>query len=127
MKLKRHNKHQELCRRLYRSWKVESIQSKEEFLCIIHNKMDHLKIALPRLQVKNKMVVGLGQLLIMLIGMIVHGHGDEVFAQYSNELWPNDLNFTIGSLLRLLQTLEKELVRELQRMFDHELQNEFLE
>ncbi len=89
--------------------------------------MDHLKIALPRLQVKNKMVVGLGQLLIMLIGMIVHGHGDEVFAQYSNELWPNDLNFTIGSLLRLLQTLEKELVRELQRMFDHELQNEFLE
>jgi hypothetical protein len=42
------------------------------------------------------MVVGLGQLPIMLIGMIVHGHSDEVFAQCSNELWPNDLSFTIG-------------------------------
>jgi hypothetical protein len=92
---------------------MESIQSKEEFLFIIHDKMDHLKAILPRLQVKNKMVVGFGQLPIMLIRMIVHGDGDEAFAQYSNELWPNDPNFNIGSLLRLLRTLEKELVREL--------------
>ncbi len=49
------------------------------------------------------------------------------FDQYSNELWPNDLNFIIGSLLRLLQTLEKEHVRESQRLFNHELQNEFFE
>jgi hypothetical protein len=34
--------------------------------------------------------------------MIVHGHGDEAFDQYSNELWPNDLNFIIGYILRLL-------------------------
>ncbi len=80
-KLKRHNKHGESCRHFYHSWKVESIPSKEEFLCIIHNKMDHSKIVLPRLQVKNKMVeVGLSQLPITLIGMIVHGHGDEAFA-----------------------------------------------
>jgi len=39
---------------------------------------------------KNKMVSGLGQLLVTLIGMIVHGHGDEAFIQYFNELWPND-------------------------------------
>ncbi len=51
--------------------------------------------------------------------MIVHGHGDEAFDQYSNELWPNDLNFIIGYILRLLWTLEKEHV--------HELQNEFFE
>jgi len=70
-----HNKHQESCRRFYHSWNAKSIQSKE-FLCIIHDKMDHSKTILPRLQVKNKMVVGLGQLLIMLIGIIVHGHGD---------------------------------------------------
>jgi hypothetical protein len=89
--------------------------------------MHHSKTVLPRLQVKNKMVVGLAQLPIMLIGMIVHGHGDETFIQYSNELWPNDLNFTIGSFLHLLRTLEKELVHELQRLFDHELQNEFFE
>jgi hypothetical protein len=89
--------------------------------------MEHSKTILPRLQVKNKMVVGLGELPIMLIGMIIHGHGDEAFAQYSNELWPNDLNFTIRSLLHLLRTLEKEPIHELQRLFDHELQNEFFE
>jgi len=76
--------------------------------------MDHTKTGLPRLQVKNKMVVRFSQLPIMLTKMIAHGHGDEAFAQYSNELWPNDLNFTIGSLLYLLQTLEKELVCELE-------------
>ncbi len=83
-------------------------------MCIIHEKMDHTKTGLPRLQVKNKMVVRFSQLPIMLTKMIAHGHGDEAFAQYSNELWPNDLNFTIGSLLYLLQTLEKELVCELE-------------
>jgi hypothetical protein len=30
------------------------------FLCVIHDKMDHSKTILPRLQVKNKMVFGLG-------------------------------------------------------------------
>ncbi len=47
------------------------------------------------------MICGLGQSPIMLTGMIAHGHGDEIYAQYSNELWPNDANFTIGSLLQL--------------------------
>jgi hypothetical protein len=70
--------------------------------------------------VKNKMVVGLGQLSIMFTRMIAHGHGDETF-EYSIELWPNDLNFTIGYLLCLIRTLEKELVHESQRLFDHEL------
>jgi hypothetical protein len=81
---------------------MESVQSTQEFLCIIHDKMDHLKAILPKLQMKNKMVVGFNQLPIMLIRMIAHGDGDEAFAQYSNELWPNDPNFTIGSLLCLL-------------------------
>jgi hypothetical protein len=46
------------------------------------------------------MICGLGQLPITLMGMITHGHGDERYAQYSNELWPNDPNFTVGYLLR---------------------------
>jgi hypothetical protein len=33
---------------------------KEDFLCVIHDKMDHSKITLPQLQVKNKMVSKLG-------------------------------------------------------------------
>jgi hypothetical protein len=75
------------------------MQSKDEFLCVIHDKMDHAKIVLPRLQVCNKMIYGLGQFSIILVAMIVHGHGDEKYAQYSNELWANDPNFTIRSLL----------------------------
>jgi hypothetical protein len=65
---------------------------------IIHDKMDHAKTTFPRLQVCNKMIYGLGQLPVTLMGMIVHGHEDEKYAQYSNELWPNDPNFTIGIL-----------------------------
>jgi hypothetical protein len=61
--------------------------------------MDHAKTTFPGLQVANKMICGLGQLPITLMGIIVHGHGDEKYAQYSNALWPNDPNFIIGSLL----------------------------
>jgi hypothetical protein len=32
----------------------------------------------------NKPIFGLGQLPIILIGMITHGHGDERYVQYSN-------------------------------------------
>jgi hypothetical protein len=51
-------------------------------------------------------VYGLGQLPIILTCMIAHGHEDKRYAQYLNELWPNDPNFTIGSLLWLFRTLE---------------------
>jgi hypothetical protein len=59
----------------------------------------------------------------MLTGMIAHGHVDERHAQYSNELWPNDPNFTIGSLLWFLQTLEKALACESKMLFEHLPQN----
>jgi hypothetical protein len=45
---------------LYYIWRIELVQSKDEFLCIIHDTMDHAKIDLPRLQMCNKMVFGLG-------------------------------------------------------------------
>jgi hypothetical protein len=61
------------------------VQSKKKFSCVIHDKMDHSKIALPRLQVKNKMVSRLGQLSVTLTRMIVHGHGEETFIQFFNE------------------------------------------
>jgi hypothetical protein len=50
--------------------------------------------------------------------MIIHGHGDETFAQYFNEIWPNDPNFMIGSFLRLLPNLEKKPIRELKVLFE---------
>jgi hypothetical protein len=75
--------------------------------------------------VKNKIIGELGWLLVMLTWMIVHGHGDEAYTQYSNELWPNDLNFTTSSLLHLLKTLEKEPIRESRQLFKEEFQNVF--
>jgi len=55
---------------------------------------------------------------VTLIGMIIHGHGDEAFVQYSNELWPNDLNFTIELLMRLFRSLGKNPVKESQVLFE---------
>jgi hypothetical protein len=62
VKLKKHILHQEWCENLYHTWRTESMWSKDEYLCIIHDKMDHAKSALPRLQVRNKMISSLGQL-----------------------------------------------------------------
>jgi hypothetical protein len=56
------------------------VRSKNEFLCVIHDKMDHAKIVVPRFQVTNKMISELGQFPITLIGMIAHGHGEERYA-----------------------------------------------
>ncbi len=84
--------HQELCKSFYHTWRLKSMCFKDEFLCIIHEKMDRVKTILPRFQVTNKMIFGLGKLPIALINMIAHAHGNERYAQYVNELWPNDPN-----------------------------------
>ncbi len=76
---------------------------------------------------KNKMVSKLGQLLITLIEMIIHGHGEEAFIQYYNELWLNDPNSMIKLLLRLLHSLKKKLVKESQVSFEFKLQNAFFQ
>jgi hypothetical protein len=69
------------------------------------------------------MICGLGQLPITLANMIAHGHGDDSYVQYSNELWPNDPNFTIGYLLWFFRTLEKTLICESNILFEHPPQN----
>jgi hypothetical protein len=53
-KLRKHILHQESCRNLYDTWRTKLVQLKDAFLCIIHDKMDHAKIAFPRLQVVTK-------------------------------------------------------------------------
>ncbi len=79
----------------------------------------------PKVTSGNKMICGLGQLPITLMSMIAHGHGNERYAQYSIELWPNDPKFTIESLLRLFWTLEKTLIYEPKILFEHPPQNVF--
>jgi hypothetical protein len=101
------------------------VRSKDEFMCIIHDKMDLAKIAVPRLQVCNKIIFGLGQLHVTFTCMITHGHRNERYAQYSSELWPNNPNVTIGSFLRLLSTLEVVQVSKLKLLFENPPQNSF--
>ncbi len=43
--------------------------------------------------------------MITLIGMMVHGHGDEAFARYSNEFCPNDMNFHNQAVVSKSMTL----------------------
>jgi hypothetical protein len=62
-----------------------------------------------------------------LNGIIAHGRGDKTFIQYSNDFLPNDLNFTIGSLLRLFRSLKKESARESWVLFEFEPQNAFFQ
>jgi len=53
--------------------------------------------------------------------VMIAGREDERYAQYSNELWPNDPNFMIGSSLQLLWTLEAVSISELKLLFEHPL------
>jgi hypothetical protein len=82
-----------------------------EFLCLIHDKMDHTKTTIPRMQRHTKATAGLGQILISLTGMLTHGHGDGAYTHYATAFWPGDSNFTISSIFRVVQALERPLVR----------------
>jgi len=39
-----------------------------------------VKTTLPKFQVANKMIFGVGQLLVTFTGMIAYGHGDDRYA-----------------------------------------------
>ena len=43
----KHIHYQNACRRLYHGWSSNSVDSPTEFLCIIHDKMNHTKFAIP--------------------------------------------------------------------------------
>jgi len=86
--------------------------------------MDQTKIAFPRPQLCNKMILKLGQFLVIFTNMITHQHEEEIYAQYLNKLWPNDPNFTIGPLL-LFRTLEITSVLESKLLFEEPPQNSF--
>jgi hypothetical protein len=87
--------------------------------------MDHIKIALPRLQMFNKMISRLGQLPITIVSIISHGHGDKKDVQYSNELWPNNPNFTVGYLLQFFYTLEVAPISKSKLLFENLPHNSF--
>ena len=107
-----HLAHQQSCRRLYGAWREESKGNPSDIQCIIHDKMDIAKTALPQMHVTTKATQSLGQLPMNVIGMISHGYEDGAYAHYSPHCWPRDSNATISSLARLFRRLKGPSVRE---------------
>ena len=77
-----------------------------ECLTVMHDKMDHAKIATCVFSYKSKDLDGLVKLPLSVTHMIAHGHGDVRFAHYGLDLFPHDSNYTIGSIAKLLRDLE---------------------
>ena len=123
----KHINYQNACPRLYHGWSSNSVDSLTEFLCIIHDKMDHTKSAIPRMQRSTKATSGLGQIPISVTGMLTHGHGDGAYAHYSTAFWPGDSNFTISSICRVLRALERPPVKDSKELFIAPPQNSFFE
>ena len=123
----KHINYQNACRRLYHGWSSNSVDSPTEFLCIIHDKMDHTKSAIPRMQRSTKATSGLGQIPISVTGMLTHGHGDGAYAHYSKAFWLRDSNFTISSICRVLRALERPPVKDSKELFIAPPQNSFFE
>ena len=94
--------HQDL---YYINW-FWSLTFPHECLMIMHNKMDHSKTVCPVFLHKSKDTDGLMKLLVSIIGMIAHGHGDVCYAHYGLDLFSHDLNYTIGFVAKLLRDLE---------------------
>ena len=86
-------------------------------LTIIHNKMDHSKIAFPHFSYKNKATDSLMKLPVAVTGMIAHGHGDVQYAYYGLDIYPSDSNHTVGSLAKLLRDLKSPLVYSTWQLF----------
>ena len=42
-----------------------------------------------------------------VIGMLTHGHGHNAYVHFALRFWPSDPNFTIGSLSKCFQNLER--------------------
>ena len=85
---------------------ISSITYQHECLIVMHDKMDHAKTESPMLSHKSKELDSLMKLLVSVIGMIAHKHGDVRYAHYGLDIFLHDSNYTIGSMAKLLCDLE---------------------
>ena len=67
-----HMRQQQSCTNFYYTWCKFSHFKKDKYLCIIHDKMDQKKTAIPRLRVNSKDYANAYQLQVSLTGMITH-------------------------------------------------------
>ena len=97
---------QESARNAYCCMRALSIEHLRKVLTIIHDKMDHGKIASPCFDYKNKDTYMFMKLPLLETIMMAHGHGDERYGHYALDLYPSDCNHIVGSFARLICDLE---------------------
>ena len=84
--------------KLYYENRFFSEKEPEKCVTIVHDKMDHSKISSPHFSHKSKHMVLFLKLLGFVTGMIAHGHGNFCYAYYGLDIFPSDLNHTMGSI-----------------------------
>lgn len=84
-------------------------ETDSSIMSIIIDGMDQSKASLPHLMKVNKLAANLWQLRTHLTGVIVHGHGSEVYVDFLR--WPHDPNLTINVLLRVLKEYMLKIAR----------------
>jgi hypothetical protein len=58
------------------------------------------------------------KLLVAVMGMLAHGHGDVCYAHYNLDIFAHDANYTIGSFAKLLRDLERPPKSSSRCLFD---------
>ena len=104
--LENHLAGQKAHRELYYAHRYISEEYPKKMVTIIHDKMDHSKIASLHFSHKSKATESFMKLPVAITRMIVHGHGDVRYAHYGLDIYPMNPNHTIGSIAKLLRDLE---------------------
>ena len=90
-----------------------------KILCVIHDKMDHSKIASPHYSHKTKVTDSFMKMPFAITRMIAHGHGDVQYAHYGIDIFPTNSNHTIGSIAQLLRDLEGQPKNSSSQLFSN--------
>ena len=96
-------------RNVYYANRILAQQRPDEFLCLIHDKMDQAKTYIPKMtnQIKKLQIASVNPLPVALTGMLTHGREPGCYAHLSvNGIWPGDPDFTITSLAKCLRDLK---------------------
>ena len=97
---------QKAYKELYYANRFLSEKEPEKYVTIIHNKMDHSKTSSPHFSHKSKHMDSFMKLLVSVIGLIAHGHGDDCYAHYGLDIFHSDSNHNVGSIAKFLRDLE---------------------
>ena len=101
-----HIANQRAHRELYYANRFLSKKDLEKCMTMIHDKINHSKTSSSHFSNKSKHMDSFMKLPIFVTGMIAHEHGNVCYAYYGLDIFPNDLNHTVGSIEKLFRHLK---------------------